>query len=74
MKTQEYLEQQRKENVHIPKDWAVLQSASGKFLGFLPSGPTRADVEANCKAFRDAITERMKIEKDAVRESKLSQL
>lgn len=79
MKTQEYLEQLRKKNVHIPKDWAVLQTGSGDFLGFMPtSGIALRDKQNTYKSVKllahAPIREKIRAEREAIKESRLSQL
>jgi len=74
MKTQEYLKELKDKNIRIPGDWAVIQSASGHFIGFLPPELERVDIKSTHKTFHEIVMERERIEKEAVKESKLSQL
>ena len=74
MKTTQVLEELRKQNVRIPSSWAIMQSSSGNFLGFMQPGPTKEEVLANCKAFREVISERIRAEREAVKNSTLTEL
>lgn len=66
MRTQEILEYYKKENIHIPQDWAVIQDGTGKFVRFMSSEPI-----SKIPAIE---IEKAKTEKQAIKESKLSQL
>ncbi|MBO7441669.1 MAG: hypothetical protein J6T83_01210 [Paludibacteraceae bacterium] len=74
MKTQEFLEELRKKNIRVPKGWAIMQSSSGHFLGFMPSGMTNAEAAESCREFTDIACERIRAEREAARNSKLLEL
>lgn len=74
MKTQDLLKELKAKNIRVPENWAVLQSSAGEFLGFMPCKSTKEDIEYNHKMFRDAIEERIRAEREAIKESKLSKL
>ena len=74
MKTKEVLEELRKGNVRVPSSWAIMQSSSGHFLGFLQPGPKKEELLENCRLFREAVEERMRAEREAIKNSSLTEL
>lgn len=71
MKTTEVLEELRKKNVRVPGNWAIRQSSSGVFLGFIPLDSEFQDRSAR---FTEIVAERLRAEKDAIRQSRLAKL
>jgi len=74
MKTKEVLEQLRKENVRVPSSWAIMQSSSGHFLGFIQPGPKKEEILENCRLFREMAEERIRAEREAVKNSTLTEI
>lgn len=76
MKTKEVLEQLRKENVRVPSSWAVMQSSSGVFLGFLaPDHEKRArEIRDSARMFAQRLTEIYRAEREAAAQSKLKKV
>ena len=76
MKTQDLLKELKAKNIRVPESWAVLQSSAGDFLGFMPCKSTKEGIEYNHKMLQlhDAMEERIKAEKEAIKESRLSKL
>ncbi len=76
MKTTEVLEQLRKENVRVPSSWAVMQSSSGVFLGFLaPDHDKRArEIRDTASMLAQRLTEIYRTEREAAAQSKLKKI
>lgn len=75
MKTTEIFEQLKRKNIRVPEDLAVIQTSSGKFVGFFPYSKKTAELitkEAKNATRKMAVEiEKYLTEKQAVKESKL---
>jgi hypothetical protein len=76
MKTTEVLEQLRKENVRVPHSWAIMQSSSGVFLGFLSPDHDKIarKIRDSASMFAQRLTEIYRAEREAAKNSTLSEL
>lgn len=76
MKTKEVLEQIQRENIHVPSSWAIMQSSSGVFLGFLaPDHDKRArEIRDSASMFYRRLTEIYRAERESIKNSSLAEL
>jgi len=71
MKTQDFLKELKSKNIRVPENWAVLQSSTGDFLGFMSSSGKSVESFMNMCS---PVVEKIRAEREAIKESKLSQL
>lgn len=76
MKTKEVLEELRKKNVRIPRNWAIMQSSSGAFLGFLSPDHDKIarEIRDSASMFAQRLTEIYRTEREAAAQSKLKKV
>ena len=79
MKTQDLLKELKAKNIRVPESWAVLQTGSGDFLGFMPTSETALRDKQNMYKSvellaHSPIREKIRAEREAIKESRLSKL
>ena len=79
MKTQDLLKELKAKNIRVPESWAVLQTGSGDFLGFIPTSETALRDKQNMYKSvellaHSPIQEKIRAEREAIKESRLSKL
>ena len=79
MKTQDLLKELKAKNIRVPESWAVLQTGSGDFLGFMLTSETALRDKQNMYKSvellaHSPILEKIRAEREAIKESRLSQL
>lgn len=78
MKTQDLLKELKAKNIRVPENWAVLQTGSGDFLGFMSTSETvfrdKQNMYKSFEILAHSLREKIRAEREAIKESKLLQL